>query len=102
MANLCEHLIELTAVDFPPARTPGVCEECLKKGTRWFELRKWQAIRQRNRQTWITETIPFSASTRKITPKAAEKKRFVFHWTAIHLVRQGLRSTQRQWRGWQR
>ena len=43
MAKPCEHLQDLTAADFPPPRTPGACEECLKEGTRWVELRECQA-----------------------------------------------------------
>jgi len=43
MAKPCEHLRGLTAADFPPPRTPGACEECLKEGTRWVELREFQA-----------------------------------------------------------
>jgi len=34
---------DLAAADFPPPRTPGACEECLKEGTRWVELRECQA-----------------------------------------------------------
>jgi hypothetical protein len=43
MAKPCEHLRDLTAADFPPPRTPGACEECLKEGTRWVELGEDQA-----------------------------------------------------------
>ncbi len=43
MAKPCEHLQDLTAADFPPPRTPGACEECLKEGMRWVELRECQA-----------------------------------------------------------
>ena len=43
MAKPCEHLRDLTAADFPPPRTPGACEECLKECTRWVELRECQA-----------------------------------------------------------
>ena len=43
MAKPCEHLQDLTVADFPPPRTPGACEECLKEGTRWVELRECQA-----------------------------------------------------------
>ena len=43
MAKPCEHLQDLAAADFPPPRTPGACEECLKEGTRWVELRECQA-----------------------------------------------------------
>lgn len=42
VAMKCEHLRDLTAADFPPPRTPGTCEECLKEGTRWVELRECQ------------------------------------------------------------
>jgi hypothetical protein len=31
MAKPCEHLQDLAAADFPPPRTPGACEECLKE-----------------------------------------------------------------------
>lgn len=37
---LCEHLQNLTAVDFPPPKTPGQCEECIAAGTRWVALRE--------------------------------------------------------------
>ena len=43
MAKLCEHLQDLTAADFPQPRTSGACEECLKEGTRWVELRECRA-----------------------------------------------------------
>jgi CPA1 family monovalent cation:H+ antiporter len=43
MAMPCEHLRDLTAADFPPPRTPHACEECLKEGTRWVELRECQS-----------------------------------------------------------
>jgi monovalent cation/hydrogen antiporter len=43
MAKPCEHLQDLTAADFLPPRSPGACEECLKEGTRWVELRECQA-----------------------------------------------------------
>jgi monovalent cation/hydrogen antiporter len=36
----CEHLAHLTERDFPPPRTPNACEECLKEGTLWVELRE--------------------------------------------------------------
>ena len=42
MEKPCDHLQDLTAADFPPPRTPGACEECLKEGTRWVELRECQ------------------------------------------------------------
>ena len=42
MVKPCEHLEDLTAADFPPSRTPDACEECLKEGTRWVELRECQ------------------------------------------------------------
>ncbi len=38
MAKPCEHLQNLTAADFPPPRTSGASEECLREGTRWVEL----------------------------------------------------------------
>jgi monovalent cation/hydrogen antiporter len=40
MATACEHLAGLTQKDFPPPRTPGACEECLKEGTKWVALRE--------------------------------------------------------------
>ena len=40
MAELCKHLEGLTDTDFPAPRTPGACEECLREGTRWVELRE--------------------------------------------------------------
>ena len=43
MAKPCEHLRDLTAADFPPPRTSDACEECLKEGTRWVELRECQS-----------------------------------------------------------
>ena len=43
MAKPCEHLQGLSATDFPPSRTPGACEDCLKEGTRWVQLRECQA-----------------------------------------------------------
>jgi CPA1 family monovalent cation:H+ antiporter len=43
MADFCEHLKELTARDFPPPKSPGACEECLKEGTVWVALRECQA-----------------------------------------------------------
>jgi len=36
----CEHLANLKAADFPPPKTPGACEECLKEGTKWVALRE--------------------------------------------------------------
>jgi CPA1 family monovalent cation:H+ antiporter len=36
----CEHLKDLAEGDFPPARTPDVCEDCLKEGTQWVHLRE--------------------------------------------------------------
>jgi hypothetical protein len=45
MAKPCEHLQDLNAADFPLPRTPGACEECLKEGMRWVELRECQACR---------------------------------------------------------
>ena len=43
MTKPCEHLRDLTEADFPPPRTPDACEECLKEGTPWVELRECQA-----------------------------------------------------------
>jgi CPA1 family monovalent cation:H+ antiporter len=40
MGELCEHLENLTDTDFPAPRTPGACEECLREGTHWVELRE--------------------------------------------------------------
>ena len=42
MANSCEHIARLSAEDFPPQKTPGACEECLKEGTVWVALRECQ------------------------------------------------------------
>lgn len=36
----CEHLKDLTAEDFPAPRTPNACEDCLREGTKWVELRE--------------------------------------------------------------
>lgn len=36
----CEHLRDLTEEDFPPPKTPDVCEDCLKEGTQWVHLRE--------------------------------------------------------------
>jgi CPA1 family monovalent cation:H+ antiporter len=36
----CEHLRDLTEGAVPPPRTPAVCEDCLKEGTRWVHLRE--------------------------------------------------------------
>ena len=43
MPEKCEHLRELSEQDFQPQRTPNACEDCLKEGTRWVELRECQA-----------------------------------------------------------
>jgi CPA1 family monovalent cation:H+ antiporter len=40
MSELCEHLEGLTGADFPAPRTPEACEDCLREGTRWVELRE--------------------------------------------------------------
>ena len=40
MNQPCEHLKNLTEANFPRPRTPNACEECLKEGTRWVELRE--------------------------------------------------------------
>ena len=40
MSELCEHLEGLRGADFPAPRTPEACEECLREGTRWVELRE--------------------------------------------------------------
>jgi uncharacterized UBP type Zn finger protein len=40
MATACEHLTGLSSRDFPPPRTPGACEECVKEGTKWVALRE--------------------------------------------------------------
>lgn len=40
MPGPCDHLAGLTAADFPPPKTPGVCEECVKLGMRWVHLRE--------------------------------------------------------------
>src|SRR5690349_842459 len=36
----CEELRDLTEDAFPPLRTPGVCEDCMKEGTPWVHLRE--------------------------------------------------------------
>ena len=43
MSQPCEHLKYLTEASFAPSRVPLACEECLKEGTRWVELRECQA-----------------------------------------------------------
>jgi len=43
MREPCEHLKGLSANDFPAPRTPGACEECLRDGTPWVELRECRA-----------------------------------------------------------
>ena len=43
MATTCEHLQNLAAADFAAPRAPGACEECVKEGTRWVQLRQCQA-----------------------------------------------------------
>lgn len=40
MPELCEHLRNLTEEGFPQPKTPNVCEECVKEGTRWVSLRE--------------------------------------------------------------
>lgn len=40
MNRPCEHLKNLTKANFPRPRTPDGCEECLKEGTTWVELRE--------------------------------------------------------------
>jgi len=40
MSKTCEHLLDLSASDFPSPRTPDACEDCLKEGTDWVELRE--------------------------------------------------------------
>jgi CPA1 family monovalent cation:H+ antiporter len=40
VSEQCEHLTGLTRADFPAPRTPEGCEECLREGTRWVELRE--------------------------------------------------------------
>jgi monovalent cation/hydrogen antiporter len=42
VANSCEHLEHLSTTDFLPSKTPVACEECLKEGTVWVELRECQ------------------------------------------------------------
>jgi uncharacterized UBP type Zn finger protein len=37
MAATCEHL---STTDDAPARTPNGCEECLRTGDRWVQLRR--------------------------------------------------------------
>ncbi|PYQ16618.1 MAG: hypothetical protein DMF80_04215 [Acidobacteria bacterium] len=36
----CEDLENLSPSDFPPARTPDACEDCLSEGTKWVQLRE--------------------------------------------------------------
>ncbi len=38
----CEHLQGLSGAAFPPPKTAGACEECLREGTRWVALRECQ------------------------------------------------------------
>ena len=38
--NACEHLQNLAASDFPLPKTPDACEDCLKEGTQWVQLRE--------------------------------------------------------------
>lgn len=38
----CDHLVGLTAADFPAPRTPGACEDCIAEGTTWVHLRECQ------------------------------------------------------------
>jgi CPA1 family monovalent cation:H+ antiporter len=40
MSSRCEHLQGLTVAAFPSPKTPGACEECLREGTHWVELRE--------------------------------------------------------------
>jgi len=40
--EICKHLENLTASDFPKPATPDACEDCLVEGTRWIELRECQ------------------------------------------------------------
>jgi monovalent cation/hydrogen antiporter len=39
MAGPCEHLRDLTAVDFPAPVSADGCEDCLVEGTHWVALR---------------------------------------------------------------
>jgi CPA1 family monovalent cation:H+ antiporter len=43
MSKPCEHLKGLTESKFPAPRTPGGCEECMREGTIWVQLRECQA-----------------------------------------------------------
>ena len=43
MSLSCEHLRGLSVAAFPSPNTPGACEECVREGTRWVELRECQA-----------------------------------------------------------
>lgn len=40
MDQPCEHLKNLSEESFPPPRTRGYCEECVKEGTTWVALRE--------------------------------------------------------------
>jgi CPA1 family monovalent cation:H+ antiporter len=40
MSVPCDHLQGLTVASFPSHKAPGACEECLRVGTRWVELRE--------------------------------------------------------------
>jgi CPA1 family monovalent cation:H+ antiporter len=42
VANTCEHLENISASAFPPAKSPAACEGCLKEGTVWVALRECQ------------------------------------------------------------
>jgi hypothetical protein len=43
MNQPCEHLKNLTEVNFASPRVPIACEECLKEGTEWVALRQCMA-----------------------------------------------------------
>lgn len=40
--EVCDHLENLAPSDFPKPKTPDACEDCLKEGTEWVELRECQ------------------------------------------------------------
>ena len=37
--TVCQHLVGLSSASFPSPATPGACEDCLREGTTWVELR---------------------------------------------------------------
>jgi hypothetical protein len=71
MSQLCEHLEGLTAADFPRPRTPEACEECLREGTRWVELRECRACGTSDAAIHRSASTPPSISTRPATRSCA-------------------------------